>query len=540
MRLFPAILTISCFAALPASARGPSGGGTMSFKNNLLPGQLTEHRVKRVTRRTMQKGDVSEVLTYQQNADWLHCNIDEPKPGSAMLYQMMVDHPPTVVKVTRDGKKVSPTPEASQFNLPLGSTRLHSSATTSRDAEVQAPITAPVQQAVLTGLLDFAHWPAGTVVAGHRWQRDFSCEGFAGTQTFEFVDTVKLGDTMTARVTLFVEGHFTGGLEREYSYGKGQALMYWSRPDRTLLKMEGQADYERNREGKPDQYHLKLNVDLATSKQLTDDEQEQVKVELTVFAEALKKYRAKDVKSTLEICRNFRSQWPKSRWLPAVAELEAQAAPKPSEQSRLSADQLKKVLMQTIVAWEAARTSGEHDLQEKARGTLAQVAIEYRVKLEKLARDKDSSVRSQAVFALAMGKNPEDAAIVQKAINDKSPTVRAMALAGCVARGRSDIHADLLIARLDDDEAGVRRRACQAVAACVPPEHFSIVKIVEKLDHLMVYDDSDLVRKEAIRALAVVGAPADIPRLEKALTHEMNHDNRDEIEKAIKALRNKG
>lgn len=539
MRLFTAILTIFCFAARPAPARGPSGG-SMSFRNNLLPGQLSEHRVKRVIRRTMQKGEVSEVLTYQQEADWVHCNIDEPKPGSAMLYQMMVDHPPTVAKVTRDGKKVSPTPKASQFNLPPGSTRLHSSSTTSRDADVQAPITAPVQQAVLTGLLDFAHWPAGTVEAGHRWQREFSCDGFSGAQTFEFVDLVKLGETMTARVTVFVEGHFTDGLEREYSYGTGQALLYWSRPDRMLVKMEAQADYERKREGKPDRYHLKLNVDLAKSKQLTDAEQEQVKVELTVFAEALKKYRAKDAKAALEICRGFRSQWPSSRWLPAVAELESQAAPKTPERSRLSAEQLKKVLMRTIVAWEAARSSGEHDLQEKAKGTLAQVAMEYRAKLEKLARDQDASIRSQAVFALAMGKNPEDAAIVQKAINDQSPAVRAMALAGCVARGRSDINADLLMARLDDDEAGVRRRACQAVAVCVPPEHFSIVKIVEKLDHLMVHDDNDLVRKEAIRALAAVGAPADIPRLEKALSHELIHDNRAEIEKAIQALRNKG
>jgi HEAT repeat protein len=273
---------------------------------------------------------------------------------------------------------------------------------------------------------------------------------------------------------------------------------------------------------------------------LNEDEQELVKVQLTAFAGALEKLRAKDARTALAICRDFRAHWPDSRWLPAVAELEQQAAPKPTADDRLSMTQLKNVLVQTILAWEAARSTGEHDLQEKAKDALAQLAEEYRAKLAKLARDQDDSVRSHAIFAVALGKSPEDLSLVQKAIKDKSPKVRAMALAGLAARGRPDVSADLLIARLDDSEAAVRRRACQAIAVCVQPEHYSIVKLVEKLDRLMVDDESDAVRKEAIRALAAVGAPADIPKLEKALTHELNHGNREEIEKAMAALRNKG
>ena len=105
--------------------------------------------------------------------------------------------------------------------------------------------------------------------------------------------------------------------------------------------------------------------------------------------------------------------------------------------------------------------------------------------------------------------------------------------AGLAARGKSDVNANLLIASLDDKESIVRRRACQAVAACIEPEHYSIVAVTDKLAGLMIDDENDLVRKEAIRALAAVGAPADIPRLEKALTHELNQTNRAEIDKAI-------
>jgi hypothetical protein len=237
MRKSASIVIAILLTALPAAALGPSGG-SMTFKNILLPGQLTDHRVTRVIRRTTQKGGVKEMLTYEQTADWLHCNIDEPKPGSVMLYQMMRDHAPKVVQVTRGGKKVSPMPKAQQFSLPRESTRLHSATATARDAPVQAPMAEPVEHAVLSALLDFAHWPAGSVETGHRWERDISGEGFEGKQTFEFVDLVKVGEAMTARVTLFVEGHFTGGPEREYTFGKGQAVLFWSRPDRMLVKME--------------------------------------------------------------------------------------------------------------------------------------------------------------------------------------------------------------------------------------------------------------------------------------------------------------
>jgi hypothetical protein len=40
-----------------------------------------------------------------------------------------------------------------------------------------------------------------------------------------------------------------------------------------------------------------------------------------------------------------------------------------------------------------------------------------------------------------------------------------------------------------------------------------------------------------VRAIAAIGAPADIPLFEKALTHELNQDIRREIEAGIKKLR---
>jgi HEAT repeat protein len=111
-----------------------------------------------------------------------------------------------------------------------------------------------------------------------------------------------------------------------------------------------------------------------------------------------------------------------------------------------------------------------------------------------------------------------------------------MALAGLAARGSPDVSSELLLALCDDEKPIVRRRACEVVAACMTPEHFSAVQLVEKINNLMVFDKSDDVRLAAVRALAVIGTPADVPKFEKALTHELNQGIRAEIEKSIEKV----
>ena len=168
------------------------------------------------------------------------------------------------------------------------------------------------------------------------------------------------------------------------------------------------------------------------------------------------------------------------------------------------------------------------------------LASEYHSTLIRLAKDQDDGVRSQAVFALAFSKRQGDLVFVQKAARDESPRVRVMALEGLAARRSPDISAELLLSLCDDEKPAVRRRACEVIAACMTPEHFSAAQLVEKLDHLMIFDESDDVRLAAVRALTAIGSPADVPRFEKALTHELYQDIRAEIEKGIEKLKARG
>lgn len=533
-RTVPLLITIVALVMPPALLAEPPHH--MTFKNNLVPGHQTRHRITRTVERTTKRGKKLDSLTYEQQATLTQCNIDESQPGNVMLYQMLVDRPAKVIAAFRNREKLAPTPPAERYNLPKGSTRLHSANRTPRDGPAQVPLVDPVQQAILFALLDVTHWPAKQVDAGHRWERPIAAEGFEGTQTFEFVDLVRENGEVSARVTLLVEGRFTGRLEREYRFGKGQAIVFWSRPERALVKLEGQADYERLRPDATEKYKLKLNVGLERIDALDADAQELVKVQLTSFANGLKLLKQNDRKAAAQVCADFRARWPRSTWTPAIAQLEQDIATAVVAADRLSTKQIKSLLVRTILTYEAARTNQEYDLLEKTQAALKKLADDYRGKLSKLARDKDEGVRSHAAFAMAFGSSPEDASATERAAKDKSPKVRAMALAGMAAQQKQNVSVDLLLARLDDQDAAVRRRACQAVGACVPREHFSIVKVVEKLDGLMVNDETPGVRREAVRALAAVGGAADIPKLEKALKHELDQNTRREIEKGIEML----
>lgn len=508
------------------------------LRNNLLPGHLTRHTVSRTVRRTMKKADHEEVLLWDQRGRLVQCNM-EPSDGGMLVYQMFSDQAARVKEALRGGKVVAPTPPAARFNLPLGSTRLRSATATARDAPAYAPLADPVQKVLLHLILDHAHWPAKRIEAGYKWKTAVRVEGFEGTQTMQFVDLVKIKGDVSARLTMFVEGAFTDDLARDYEFDKIQAIVHWSRPDSALARLDAQAFYHRRREPTPDAFELKVRARLTDRRILNEDEQHLVKEQLTLFAEALDDFSAGRMADVLRKCGTLRETWPDSIWRPAFAELARQASPDEKAGGRTTGE-VMEALAQAVIAWEAARESDEPDVAEKARRVLQELVDKERDRIVRLTREKDARVRSIAIFALAMSPRSDDADMVELALRDKATNVRSMALAGLVAARRPDHVAPKTLLRLLEDKSGaVRRRACQAVGACVPRESPSIVEVVEKISHVMIHDESDRVRREAVHALAAVGAPADVPRLEKALRHEMNQENRRAIEKAIETLRDR-
>jgi hypothetical protein len=535
------LVVLATLLVLPQTHATAAPPQSMQFRNNLLPGHLTIHRITRTVTRKAKRKSLTERLTYGQQTRWVQCNIGEPKPGSVMCYQMIVDQPPKVESLKRGKKPVEPAPKAADFGLVQPTPALCSAYRTPQDSPPQVPMTDPAQRAVLSVLLDYAHWPKNKIDAGHKWERDLHGGGITGKQTFEFIDMEEGNRGAVARVTLYVEGKFEDPLSKEYEFGKGQAILYWSRLERTLVRMEAQADYIRKRENSPEEYKLKLTLDLTKLEMLSEQAQDTVIDQMLAFEKAQKAQRDGRYPEARDLCREYRQKWPDAVWMPVVEELERRTVEKKSAGSAsLTTEELDALLVKTLLAYEAAIKSYEYDLAERARGRLGQLADENHGKLVKLAQDEDPHKRGRAVFALVFGSRTEDLRAVEKAVRDPVASVRAMALAALAARRDPETSQELPVVMLDDPEAQVRIRACEAVAACLSPEHFSVAKAAEKLDKLMREDGEAAVRIAAVRALAAIGSVADVPKIEEASAKESDEQVRKEMEKALGRLRAKG
>ncbi len=529
------LMLVLVFLFVPAA--GPDrAADVMRFKNNLLPGHLTVHTVARLTHRTAPRKDFTEKLSYVQAGEFVQCNLEEPAGGAAGAYQMMVDRSAKVVGYFRGAESVKPLPPARQFDLPKASVRLYKQTVQSYDAPVLVPRGDAAEQAILRAALDFAHWPKDRIKAGHRWQRDISDGGFRGTQTFEFAGLERVKDQVVAGVGLRIDGAFDAPLDKEYRFGGGKIVIHWLRLERTLLGLEGKVNYKRSRPGGAEEdYELEINVTLKDLRRLDDPERDGMIDQLTVFAQADRALREGDAKAAWEMCGQFRTQWPKSVWAPAVEQLASQARPK-RPPKRFKTSEIEELLAKSFIVWETARRDENFDLMDRTRRTLVELVGDYHTKLYKILRGDDNKARASVVFALALSEDAGDFLYAQKAVGDSSRYVRVAALAGLTARASPETSVETLLGALEDKKASVRARACQAVATCVPREHYSIARAVEKLAEIMIDDEEAGVRQEAIRALRAIGGPPDIARLEKALRHEVDKKNRAEIEAAIKRL----
>lgn len=526
------LLLVAC----PMSARAEPTG-RMTFRNNLIPGHMTKHNIDRVMRRTTKLPTHEETVSYARRSEWVQCNVDEDKPGNVKVYQMMADRPPKVLSAYQGKERVKPTPDVARYNLISGSPSLYSAIRTPRDATVEVlPITEPAEQAVLAGLLDVAHWPRKSIEVGHRWQRNVDYAGFTGTQTFEFKELGRIGGQVVGQLTLFVEGDFTGALAREYKFGKAQAVIYWSRLEQLMIKIEGQATYVQERGSRNDEYELKLDVGLDGEKRLGEGLQAVNVKQLNAIAGAVTDLASGDKKAAYFACSAFHDRWPDSVWLPAVKSIVTRATHREKTAKRLSERQFTKLLRKSVVAWQAALENEDFDLLSRTRSALRTAADDYRARLRKLMKGNHDADRGRAVFAIAFSSRPADLALVEKGVEDTSPIVRALALAGLAARRSQLTDPEILLAALNDKDDLVRRRACEAVAACIPREHAQIVALVQTVTRLVTSDETAIVRRAAARTLAAIGSRADIAVLQRASDTENDAGVQKELRRAIESL----
>lgn len=532
-------LSLLVTAVLCAGISAADADDRTTIKNNLLPGHLTQHRVTRTVLRTVKKQKV-EKLVWKQPSDWVQLNVHEPRPGGVRIFQMFVDYPAQVTSLHEGDEKVTPTPPPAYFGLSRGNVRLYSLERSPRESPALIPKCSPMEQAVMRTILDFAYWPDHAVAPGQKWERTIRESDFEGTQTFEFVELIRAKDETALAIRVDVTGSFRGVLEKECTFKKAEVLLHWARMDRSLLKLQSRAEYQRKRAEGVEKYVMDLDVDVKVIETLNADELEGMVDQLIAFDKADTALRKRERGAARQICEDYRRKWPESIWMPALDDLERRTRPATRAPAAMTTSQLSRKLGEALIKWEAARVSRDGDVLDQTRRLLKALVKSHGSKIRSIAKSGDDKQRAPAVFALAFGESDDDFYTVQKYARDERAAVRAMALAGMAARRDKDTSVELLLLVLDDKKANVRARACDAVAACVPREHFSVDKIAGKLGTLMVEDKSRAVRLSAVKALAAIGAEADIPKLEKGLSREIDDEIRDEMKKAVRSLRKQG
>jgi len=533
----------TCMFAASASAdnekekRRSAKAQRMSFRNNTSAGFITVHKLNWRSTRTAPRAEYTETMRALQSARWVQANLASEDLNTAITYQMMEVFPAAVIGLSRGSEVMGTLPPPSAFNLDAGGTYLHSTTRTPKNSPFKAPSVKPALEAVMGGLLDVAHWGKRGVEPGHRWTRQLESPWFRGSLRFEYQGIEELDSGKSALVTYYLDGRFEGALHTTHKFVKGQGAFFWNKSKRCLQQLDARAEYERIRPTGNEKFEVRVDAELYTLANLSPDQTELMRQQLTVFSDALTALRREDFDRCRALTRGYRERWSESVWAPAINELQIQAAEKLETPTPLSLAQVSKRLTDLIVAWAGCMRTRDYDEQDRVRAAYLELLAKYRPYVLKLSQDDDSKTRAKSMFALGFSPDPADFRLLQRSTRDKSSRVRGMTFAALAARRDPRTSAEVLLSGLSDGSGGVRARACEAIGACIVRENLAVDALVKKLLQLVREDEKANVRRAAAEAIGLIGMPADVPPLQAALESESDERNREVLQAVIERLK---
>ncbi|MEE8170401.1 MAG: HEAT repeat domain-containing protein, partial [Phycisphaerae bacterium] len=433
--------------------------------------------------------------------------------------------------------EIRPPPGPEVFGLPPeGSAQLNTHLQTVWDGAASVPQLRAVDAVVVSLLLDVAHWPRGSVELGHTWSRPIGTEDFQGAQNFTLRESSRLDDERVAVIEVNVEGAFRGPNTAGYRFDGATAKFIWARGDRVIVRLDGNVRYHRAADAADEPHIATLSMVLAKRVRLTEAGQSLVRRSLADVAMALADYEAGRYSQTVAACTLFADRWKRSPWLPMARWIEERAVAKSRGGRRMNAVQLTRALAELVVRWDAAVSEDDIDLEGRVRRGFTQILSAQKSDVRAMLRSKDENVRALAVFAWAFGESPNHYLAVADAVEDASPRVRAWAANGLAARGGPNIDLDILLRLLNDEALEVRARGCMAVSRCLPQDEPLAGRARDRL-LVLLSDDHEAVRLEAISAFARLGSPIDVAALEAARTAEVNASCAAALDRALERIK---
>jgi HEAT repeat protein len=496
--------------------------------NDVTDRRLTSYHIERTIRRATERAGREETLTFSRSSRWVRLQLLAERRGNSKLVQMIVDEPPQQVAVLRNGRPVEAEPDPLELRLDPGSTRLSTDDWNKTDTPCLVPACEPSQQAAIFALLDVTHWPRGGQQVGDRWDTPIASELFSGTQSVALKDSGRIGDRTYLKLEISVTGRFRGKAARDGAdFVGGTATVLWPYGRNVLESLEGTAAWKRGDE----RYEMKLRATIASNEVLSIDAANDLIDQLNAINAAIVDKNGGKLAEARAACAAYVEKWPNGLWRPAIDYLAADLDP---QRNRSIAEaEFRQRVLASLKRWQDAGNRDDEAALDAARAELRILADEERARLLDLMKHESQNVRASTAFTLAFGSSAENLAAIQAAARDPSPRVRGWALYGIAERGSRETDVSVLADALGDEDPVVRARACEAVAACVPPGSPRMPELRERIFDLLLHDHRDGTRLAAAVAMGKIGTRDDLERLRKSIKHETSGKIRQRIERAI-------
>ena len=501
--------------AIIAQARAaPPPASKVRLRHQLSPGSVVTYAVHIETTRAPDEGARTQV----QTGTLVRVMFREDQPGQATCAQMLELKHETPASGPAESQLSDSRPATTlpAIGAPVPQTSVLFS--TARVEIERAPFIIPGRTAwarqVLSALLQVTNWPKDKVSAGDGWDRAIRAGPRAGKQLYRVADVQKVNADLQVRLTVKTELDPPADPANRHLVSAESTLL-WSARDHELLSLQGHATWREAASAGGGDSTTRVTLERSRRSHLTESQQSAERQAVMHVAEAIAAYRRQDEKYATRSVQIFLARWPSSRWRPVAEFIQRQIDSAQASRASLTSDELKHALTQFLAAWNQAEQEEDFDLQDQHRSSLGHVNEVNRPEITRLLEDADPSFRALACFALAFGSVPADVALIQEACGDADVRVRRTALYALAIRASALTDPQVLLPRLEDEDAAVRQRACQATGACVGKDSPRLSDARSALAARLGDPSPDVVLAAA-RAIMSVGSPEDIEKVRQA------------------------
>ncbi len=557
--------TLWAAACLLAGAPAAGAALTVRLRNDLAPGTVAVYAVRVQTTRLTERGESRTFLEFDQHAELTRYVLETPPTEAPQHAQMLVIRPARLMRLeqgattgpdqggqlwasdsqpvqpgasattNRSSPEGKPAPDRDDLGLPPSGVRLNVARFGPGGAPLLMPFAPAVEQAVLQLLVDCGGWPAEPVRAGQSWQHPVRSDALVGQQTCRLRDAGQKARRRLATIDVSSSARFVGRYANRWELHRARSALVWDLANHLLEELTGSAAYREDRLRTVETVTLRIEIARRRLFRLPQASRERTRSELIRIADAVVAFNQHQWDQAERAARVFIGSSPASRWRPIADYILQETRAAKQHAAPLTTAELRDRLTRLVALWQAAVSEDEPRRLPRYRRALERLAQANRPELLRLAAEGDENARAVAVFALAFGTAPADLVTLQKAGADGHPRVRAWAAYGLAIRASPETDLALLGELLEDEAEVVRARGCQAVAACIQPGSETSARFRKKL-LARLSDPAAAVRRQAVLALANLGAAEDITALERSRTAEKDPTVRDLIEALIRRL----